>query len=81
MQGHTVKELRSGIINMCALLSNEKVKCWGGNVAGNLGLGDTQERGDDLGEMGSRLPVIDFGTVRTRTRVLYMHQMLLTQSQ
>ena len=34
------------------------MKCWGYNVYGQLGLGDTANRGDDPGEMGDSLPAV-----------------------
>jgi len=38
-----------------------RVKCWGVNLDGQLGLGDTEHRGDDPGEMGANLPEVDLG--------------------
>ena len=35
---------------------------WGNNGYGRLGLGDTDDRGDEVGEMGDSLPYIDLGT-------------------
>ncbi len=46
---------------MCALLNNNKIKCWGQNSLGQLGLGDTNNRGDQPGEMGDNLPFVDLG--------------------
>ncbi len=43
----------------CALLKNNALKCWGSNLYGSLGLGDTQNRGDNLGEMGQNLDFVD----------------------
>lgn len=44
----------------CARFRDGRVKCWGLGGAG-LGLGDTQTRGDDPGEMGDALPFVDLG--------------------
>ncbi len=48
-------------VHTCALLDNDTVKCWGGNQFGQLGLGDTNNRGDNPGEMGDALPAVDLG--------------------
>lgn len=53
--------LAVGDFQICALLSGGKVKCWGMNDYGQLGLGDTATRGDQAGEMGASLPVVDLG--------------------
>lgn len=45
----------------CVLFSNGAVKCFGSNKYGQLGLGDTLDRGDEPGEMGDSLPFVDLG--------------------
>ena len=45
-----------------ALVSAARVKCWGANQAGQLGYGDTQNRGDGLNEMGSNLALVNTGS-------------------
>lgn len=37
------------------------MKCFGKNFAGQLGYGDTENRGDDDGEMGNNLDTVDLG--------------------
>jgi alpha-tubulin suppressor-like RCC1 family protein len=51
--------------HFCAILDNGKVKCWGANQNGQLGVGDRADRGDAPGEMGDNLPYVDLGTGRT----------------
>ncbi|MFO0666150.1 MAG: hypothetical protein U0174_19510 [Polyangiaceae bacterium] len=63
--GRTALALSAGEQFTCALLDNARVKCWGANGGGQLGLGDLSSRGDDPGEMGDALPYVDLGTGRT----------------
>ena len=46
----------------CAILNNNKVKCWGSNYNGQLGLGHTNPMGDGPNEMGDNLAYVDLGT-------------------
>ena len=55
--------LSVGGSHSCVTLSNRQLKCWGYNLYGQLGLGDTNHRGDGANEMGAHLPAIDLGTV------------------
>lgn len=54
--------LALGRQSTCALSSGGRVKCWGLNIGGQLGLGDTEDRGDQPGEMGMLLPEVALGT-------------------
>ncbi|MCB1018201.1 MAG: carboxypeptidase regulatory-like domain-containing protein, partial [Acidimicrobiales bacterium] len=42
----------------CAVLDDDTLKCWGDNQYGQLGLGDTDDRGDTPGEMGDALAIV-----------------------
>lgn len=53
----------TGTWHTCAILADGRVKCWGDNSYGELGLGDTDNRGDASGEMGNTLPAVDLGGV------------------
>ncbi|MDI3282658.1 hypothetical protein [Polyangium sp. 15x6] len=59
--GATVKSIAAGSTHICALLADGRVKCWGDGFRGALGLGDTEDRGDDPAEMGDALPAVDLG--------------------
>ena len=73
--GRTAKTIVAGADWTCAILDDDRVKCWGANFYGGLGLGDTLARGDQPGEMGDALPAVDLGTGRTATAIAgdYFH--------
>jgi cysteine-rich repeat protein len=54
----------SGGNSACALLDNGDVKCWGNGESGQLGTGDSEDRGDEPGEMGDALKAIPLGVGR-----------------
>ena len=66
--GRTAVAIDAGKAHTCALLDDGTVKCWGYNAAA-LGLGDTEHRGDEPGEMGDALPTVDLGTGRTAVAI------------
>jgi alpha-tubulin suppressor-like RCC1 family protein len=49
----------------CAILVGGKLKCWGDNFYGQLGLNDWVGRGANPNEMGDKLPFVELGTGRT----------------
>jgi alpha-tubulin suppressor-like RCC1 family protein len=61
-RGRKVVELIAGGLHSCVRFEDGKVKCWGENALGALGLGDTEHRGDGPDEMGDELPELDLGT-------------------
>jgi cysteine-rich repeat protein len=63
-RGRSAQALAAGTGYVCALLDDGSVKCWGQNGGGQLGLGDTEARGDEPGEMGDALPTVRLGTGR-----------------
>jgi alpha-tubulin suppressor-like RCC1 family protein len=68
--GRTAKAISaSDTYHTCALLDDDSIKCWGDNIWGALGLGNTSGRGDAAGEMGDNLPTVNLGTGRTAQAV------------
>jgi len=61
-KGNQAKSIAVGAERACAVLGNGTLKCWGLNGSGQLGLGDTKNRGDKPGQMGDNLPAVDLGT-------------------
>ena len=51
--------------HICIILDNAQLKCWGKNDRGQLGLGDTDYRGDAIDESVAQLPIVDLGTDRS----------------
>lgn len=57
--GEGAKQLDAGAGITCALLESGSVRCWGGGAAGALGLGTTNDVGDD--EVPSAVPTVNVG--------------------
>ncbi|HET9934548.1 MAG TPA: hypothetical protein VFQ35_27780 [Polyangiaceae bacterium] len=53
-----VSGLSAGLDFTCAVLEDEAIKCWGLNAHGQLGLGDSRNRGLSPGELGELLPEV-----------------------
>ena len=58
----TVTQMMVGEKHGCAINDNYEVKCWGDNYFGQLGLGDTNDVGDEAGEMGDNMGTVNLGT-------------------
>ena len=67
--GAVVKQLSAGSRHVCALLTTNKIKCWGSNNQGRLGLDDAVDRGDKPNQMGENLPTVNLGVGRTAIQV------------
>lgn len=67
--GRTAVSVSTRFNHTCAMLDDASVKCWGWNIVGQLGLGDTADRGEAAGDMGDSLPVVPLGTGRTAVAV------------
>ena len=63
--GRTAKSLAVGLRYSCALLDNDRIKCWGTGNGGENGAGTGANLGDSPGSMGNALPYVDLGTGRT----------------
>ncbi|KAG2444343.1 hypothetical protein HXX76_001099 [Chlamydomonas incerta] len=59
--GRLARQLAKGDQHVCVILDTGFIKCWGRNNYGQLGLGDTTDRGGVSADMGDNLPVVDLG--------------------
>ncbi len=57
-----VAQIALGNYHSCALSTNHSIKCWGDNEYGQLGYGDTNNKGDNTNEMGDFLSTVDLGS-------------------
>ncbi|MEQ1876897.1 MAG: hypothetical protein ABL958_09645 [Bdellovibrionia bacterium] len=64
-----IKQADGGYINYCAIFEDSKMKCWGYNYYGQLGLGDTLDRGATAATVGTKLPYVDLGNVSKPMKV------------
>jgi alpha-tubulin suppressor-like RCC1 family protein len=60
--GLIADSLSKGVYHFCVKYTNGQMSCWGYNNAGQLGQGDTADRGSSAGSMGNNLALIALGT-------------------
>lgn len=65
----TAKTVAAGYVSTCAILDDGTLKCWGNNALGEIGIGQNTAIGDEPGEMGDDLPVVDLGTNKNATKI------------
>lgn len=71
--GHSVSVPAASVVagksHTCAILGDGGVKCWGSNIHGKLGYGDSLDRGDGVNETGDFLPRVELGSDRTARQI------------
>ena len=60
--GLSVKDVSLSSLHACAILSNDKLKCWGSGTYGQLGSGDSTSIGGNPSEVGDGIPIVDLGS-------------------
>jgi alpha-tubulin suppressor-like RCC1 family protein len=60
--GRTARTIAAAGDTSCALLDDNSLKCWGRNDLGQLGLGDTTDRGTSKSQLGDALLAVSLGT-------------------
>ena len=63
-------QIAAGRQHACVLLDTGQVKCWGYNAFGQLGQGHKNLIGDQKGEMGDNLAIVELGDGRTAVRIV-----------
>lgn len=56
-----VEDMALGAKHTCALFGDGRIKCWGDNTYGQLGIGSSNTVGTSIGHMGDLLQYVDLG--------------------
>jgi len=68
-RGVGLSQVSAGSEHTCVLWDDGEMGCWGDNAYGQLGIGSTDDIGDQAGEMGSSMVLVDLPTDRTATHI------------
>lgn len=60
-QAEVAVDIAAGFEHTCAVLQDGKVKCWGGNTSGQLGIGSNVSIGTSSSQMGNALAAANLG--------------------
>ncbi|MBS2018281.1 MAG: hypothetical protein JST00_35755 [Deltaproteobacteria bacterium] len=77
--GAKIKMISAGYRYTCAVLEDGILKCWGDNVTGTLGLGDTENRANKPGQTVAALPAVDVGGKVVSVSAGYYHTCALLE--
>jgi alpha-tubulin suppressor-like RCC1 family protein len=66
---NVIKDFSLGSYHACAIVTGDRLKCWGSGFHGVLGLGNRNAIGDDAGEVGDGVPYVNLGTGHTAKAV------------
>eukprot|EP01083_Nonionella_stella_P302204 1040997_1 len=64
-----IVQVVTGGVHTCILTTANKMKCFGGNSNGELGIGSTVNKGNAPNTMGDNLPFVDLGTNRSPVQI------------
>ena len=68
-RGSDLAQVSSGKRHTCVLWEDGEMACWGKNGHGQLGIGNTDTIGDQAGEMGDSLTLVDLPSGRVATYI------------
>ena len=72
-RGAGIAQIDLGSRHSCILWSDGEIGCWGSNAFGQLGIGSTEDIGDEPGEMGASMTLVDLPSGRTASQISLGH--------
>ncbi|MBI3071931.1 MAG: hypothetical protein HYY84_07380 [Deltaproteobacteria bacterium] len=75
-----VTEIGAGANHTCALIATGNVRCWGLGASGQLGYGNTENIGDDAGELPSTVGDVNVGATVSQIAVGANHTCAVTST-